>query len=224
VCEPVDHGTALFHFRNGMELGDMDCRAHFGWMTIQGQGVPQKDYKKGLDLIKEAEDQSLWALNYLGFINLEGVDEHCIDYPAALTYFSRAAEKGHLEAKVNLAYMYLQGKGMKAQTWEAAKLFTVTAERGHSIAQVHLGMMYRDGVGVKPNLKVSKSWFEKAAKQKDALGSYALGKMMLDNKGSDWLDIVDLFQHAAQQGNVRGIMYDSIYIDTLARIFDGYEK
>lgn len=64
----------------------------------------------------------------------------------------------------------------------------------------------------------------------------------MDNPTSDWyyysfiyllvylfniiyllrLDIVDLYQHAAQLGNVRGIMYDSIYIDSLARIFDGY--
>jgi hypothetical protein len=42
-------------------------------MTIQGQGVPEKDYQTGLKLIQEASTDSLWALNYLGFINLEGV-------------------------------------------------------------------------------------------------------------------------------------------------------
>jgi len=220
--ETVDHGNAVYHFRNGMELGDMNCRAHFGWMTIQGQGVPEKDYKGGLALIKEAEPQSLWALNYLGFINLEGIGVNPIDYEKAFQYFAKASDLGHLEAKVNLAFMHLQGKGTKNSVWEAAKLFTQAAERGHSIAQVHLGMMYRDGVGVKANPVVAKQWFEKSAKQKDALGSYSLAKMMMDNSTADWLDIVDLYQHAAQQGNVRGIMYDSIYIDSLARIFDGY--
>jgi len=222
--EQVDLGNAVYHFRNGIEVGDMDCTAHFGWMTIQGQGVPEKNYSEGLQMIQDAEIglKSLWALNYLGFINLEGVEEHRIDYDTAFKYFTKASDLGHLEAKVNLAFMHLQGKGTKPSVWEAAKLFTVAAERGHSIAQVHLGMMYRDGVAVKPNITTAKQWFERAAAQKDALGSYCLGKLLMDTPTSDWLDIVDLYQHAAQQGNVRGIMYDSIYIDSLARIFDGY--
>lgn len=37
--------------------------------------MPEKNYNEGLRLIEEAEVglKSLWALNYLGFINLEGV-------------------------------------------------------------------------------------------------------------------------------------------------------
>jgi TPR repeat protein len=72
------------------------------------------------------------------------LEEHRIDYEAALKYFTSASDQGlvgmscsrlatHgscLEAKVNLAFMHLQGRGTKASVWEAAKLFTVAAERG----------------------------------------------------------------------------------------------
>jgi hypothetical protein len=48
--------------------------------------------------------------------------------------------------------------------------------------------------------------------------------MMLHYDNTDWLDIVDLFIAAAEKGNTRGLIMESIYIDTLARVFDGYLK
>jgi len=219
---PVDHSAAVHHFREGIEMGDNDCKAHFAWMVLQGQGVPEKDLIKGLKMLKEAEPVSLDALCYTGLLYNHGIG-YPGNYETAFDYFTRGSNQGHLESKVNLAFMHLHGKGTGKSVWDAAKLFTQAAERGHSLAQCHLGMMYRDGVGVKVNPQVAKSWFEKAAGQGDALGNYCLAKMQLDNpESTDWLDVVDLFSKACQQGNVRGAFNDGIYVDSLARVFDGY--
>lgn len=138
--------------------------------------------------------------------------------------------------KVPLQATLAYTTGTSQSTWEAAKYFTQAAERGHPLAQVHLGMMYRDGVGIKKSLVDAKRWqiltlhtlilprFEKASKQNSPLGKYCLGELMLHYENTDWLDIVDLFIAAAEKGNARGRIMESIYIDTLARVFDGYMK
>lgn len=71
---PIDLSAAVHHFRDGIDMGNHDCKAHFAWMTLQGQGVPEKDLIKGMTMLKEAEAAgSLEALCYLGFISMEGV-------------------------------------------------------------------------------------------------------------------------------------------------------
>lgn len=66
--------------------------------------------------------------------------------------------------------------------------------------------------------------FEKASRQEFPLGKYCLAELQLHYDNTDWLDIVDLFIAAAEKGNTRGRIMESIYIDTLARVFDGYMK
>eukprot|EP01127_Copromyxa_protea_P011650 TRINITY_DN2948_c0_g1_i2.p1 TRINITY_DN2948_c0_g1~~TRINITY_DN2948_c0_g1_i2.p1 ORF type:complete len:328 (+),score=60.59 TRINITY_DN2948_c0_g1_i2:148-984(+) len=216
----VDLGAAYFHFQTGAEMGNKNCKAHIGWMTVAGLGVPFANVVEGMKLLHSVED-SPEALNYLGFCAMEGIGQRC-NVQLAFEYFTKAAQKDHLEGLLNLGYMHLQGRGTPQSTWDAAKCFTQAAERGNPLAQIHLGMMYRDGVGVKTSIPEAKAWFERASQQEHPLGKYCLAELMLHYENTDWLDIVDLFIAASEKGNTRGRIMESIYIDTLARVFDGY--
>ena len=56
--------------------------------------------------------------------------------------------KGHLEAQLNLGFMYNQGLGVPQDNIEAAKWYRQAAEQGLAEAQAELGTLYFHGLGV----------------------------------------------------------------------------
>jgi len=130
----------------------------------------------------------------------------------------------HPEAMMNLAYLHLLGRGTKKNAYEAAKYFREAADYGNPIAQVHVGMMARDGINGPKSPQEAKAWFEKAAGSGHPLGKYALADLMLKSSHTDWMEITDLFIAASSTGNVRGLVSEAIYIDTLARVLSSYNS
>jgi TPR repeat protein len=66
-------------------------------------------------------------------------------------------------AESNLGFMYLQGRGVPANTKEAAKLFRKAARTGDATAQYNLGLLYYLGSGVKQDSGVAAKLFRAAA-------------------------------------------------------------
>ena len=62
----------------------------------------------------------------------EGVDQ---DYAQAITWWGKAAEKGHPVAQNNLGLMYAQGHGVTQDYVEAHKWFSLASEAGDESAK-----------------------------------------------------------------------------------------
>ncbi|MBO7081127.1 MAG: sel1 repeat family protein [Neisseriaceae bacterium] len=93
----------------------------------------------------------------------------------ALSYYQKAALKGHPEAQFNLAVMYNTGEGTERDESKAALWYEKAALQGHANAQYNLGVMYDRGTGVLQSYDRAIEWYEKAASQGVASASNNLG-------------------------------------------------
>ena len=88
-----------------------------------------------------------------------------------------AAEKGDVQAQLNLGEMYRTGEGVAQDYKEAAAWFRKAADQGLAQAQYDLGLMYHEGKGVAKDDKEAAAWFRKAADQGHADARAALQKL-----------------------------------------------
>ena len=86
-----------------------------------------------------------------------------VDDKAAVDWLKRASDKGHLDAKYQLALLYSEGRGVLQDHAESAKLITELVEKGHVDAQAQLGNMYRRGVGFELSKPNAYLWYNLAA-------------------------------------------------------------
>ncbi len=78
----------------------------------------------------------------------------------------KAADQGHdADAQYNLGIMYAQGKSVKLDFREAARLYRKAADQGNANAQCSLGFMYAQRQGVKQDFSEALRWFRKASEQ-----------------------------------------------------------
>lgn len=78
----------------------------------------------------------------LGILNQTKPDtEH------AYTLFKSAAELGHIESKIKVAWARLLGNHLKQNITQAGELFDELATKGNADAQMGLGFMFATGVG-----------------------------------------------------------------------------
>ena len=93
------------------------------------------------------------------------------DYDRALAIWTPLAETGHVNAQVNLGFMYDYGNGVKRDYRLAANWYRAAAIQGSAAGQYNLSLLIADGK-VKPLAgRSSRYWLEKAAAQgfEDAL-------------------------------------------------------
>lgn len=121
------------------------------------------------------------------------------------------AERGNLEAQVNIAITYFNNKNYA----ESVKWFTKAAESGNATAQYNLGNMYSDGVGglTKDPIEAVK-WYGKAAEQGYGFAQNNLGIAYENGQGvkQDYAEAIKWFTKAADQNvavaqNSLGAMY-----------------
>ena len=122
------------------------------------------------------------------------------------TGLRKNAEAGIVADQVKLAGCYAEGRGVKADTQEAAKWYRAAAERGNVTAQCHLGRFYEKGSGVQKNELEAVQWYRKAAGKGDAYGEFLLGVAYECGVGvkRDYKQAVDLYQKSADRGCVYG--------------------
>jgi len=193
-------------------------------MKIEGHDGVDKHFEEGFKLLNELVATSGDANNYLGFLYLEGIGVER-DFAKAVVYFTEARDRSNPAGTVNLAQMYLNGWGIPKNPAEAAKILTAVAERGYSIAQAYLGMMYRDGIGAPQSDELALKWLKKSSDAHDTFGMYGYGKFLLEkDPDSDWMSLIDYFIKAAEKGNSeQGELYENLYVDGLARVFEGVD-
>ncbi len=78
----------------------------------------------------------------------------------------RAAEQGHLEACLEVAQLYYEGKEVAQHSETALRFFEIAACQGHPYAQWVMGEAYRGGFGGREkNLSRAVMWYRRAARQ-----------------------------------------------------------
>ena len=78
----------------------------------------------------------------------------------------QAAERGNTVSMVNLANMYLAGRGVPQSDAEAFRWYREAAERGDRGGQRMMGVMYSAGLGVPKDDDAAARWFRRAAGEK----------------------------------------------------------
>ena len=100
------------------------------------------------------------------------------NYHEAEKWLLLAANSGHSDAQLKLAYLYyLIGVNGKKNPIEAQKWFEKSAQQGNVDAQYNLGVLYKDGVGIKKDLVAAKKWLTLAAQQGDAAAKKLLADL-----------------------------------------------
>lgn len=81
----------------------------------------------------------------------------------AVRWLQSAAEKGSLQAMVQLGRLYRSGFGVLQDYGLAHKWITTAAERGDPEGMLEMGRLYRDGVGIPRDALLAYVWFNRAA-------------------------------------------------------------
>ncbi|MSU60997.1 MAG: sel1 repeat family protein [Pedosphaera sp.] len=149
----------------------------------------------------KAEAGDSLAENRLGEIYAEGKQVRQ-DYPEAIKWYRKAADKGFAKAEYNLGVLYEIGQGVPRDEAEAARWYRKAADQGHSDSQYNLAAMYGLGRGVKRDPKEAFKWYERAAEQGDALACYNLAERYERAKdvGQDLVEAYKWHSLAAERG------------------------
>ncbi|KAG0060130.1 hypothetical protein BGZ89_012534 [Linnemannia elongata] len=114
------------------------------------------------------------------------------------------AERGDMNAQVELGDAYETGKGVTEDYISAIKYFRRAANRGHAMAQYRMGLLYKHGRGVEKNPYRADSWFEKADKQDLPQAQYQLGlaRMLSKNYSSAMTYFIKAAKHGHAESEV----------------------
>lgn len=125
------------------------------------------------------------------------------DYKTAFKLLEPLAKRGDRTAQNNLAVLYQDGLGVKADPVKALYWYEKSGAQGEAEAQFMAGLMYSDGIGTKQDYKKAAYWYAKAANQghseaqNNLAARYATGTGVDKNmeKAKFW------YAKAAAQGN-----------------------
>lgn len=108
---------------------------------------------------------------------------HSGAYEGAVEYFSKAADKGHLQAMYYMGYCYYWGYGT-AQSYEKAfEWFYEAANRGDHYSQYMLGLCFAKGHGVEQSSNDAVKWWRLSAKSGNCDAQCDLGNCYRDGFG-----------------------------------------
>src|SRR5216684_4840594 len=101
------------------------------------------------------------------------------DYVTAFKELKRLADKGDIEAKTMIGFMYANGLGVQRNYAQALDWYQRAANQGDSKAQHNLGVMYENGIGVQQDFAKAASLYEKAAAKGDMSATSNLGLLYI---------------------------------------------
>lgn len=196
------------------------------------QGLPNAQlylaqiYHEGVGVEKKYNDAYYWALKCAQNTDSKfGNTEDCIteaqflvgtcyfygtgisvDKDEAIKWYTKAADKGHLEAMYNLAYCMMLS-GTRENKQKGFKLFQSAADKGHIGAQFGVALAYYNGDGVKRDTIKALEWLKKSAENnysqaQGLLGqSYQFGQLVPKNISN----AIKWYTKAADGGETRAM-------------------
>ncbi|WP_211333132.1 tetratricopeptide repeat protein [Pseudorhodoferax soli] len=154
----------------------------------------------------QAQAQALYAQAR----HYAGVTGQVVDLAQAHAYLRQAAERGHVQAQVDLGYLYLDGNAQVPKDPAAAfHWFRTAAGHGAVPAQCMLGDFYANGWGgARKDAAEALRWYRRSAATDAPCASraqYALYRAYADGAGvrRDMPAAIAWLQQAAEAGNPR---------------------
>jgi len=140
-CEQ-NYSTAADWYRKAASTGNSRAKVNLGICLTHGRGVDRVDHEQANVLFKEAiEGGNLEASYAMGLSHCHGrgVEQ---SHATALSYWQRAADKGHVLAARQVGYAYWKGQGGYAKILERAKKYMKSsAAQGEPTAIANLKLM-----------------------------------------------------------------------------------
>lgn len=192
------------------------------------QNVKSADFKRAETAIKDGDfatarkligDQSAFELLQKLADSNDTNAQHCLallhykgdivaqDFPKAIIWFTKAAERGHGRAQLNLGLAYSRGEIVITDHKEAGRWFKLASDQGLSLAQYNLALLHVEGSGVEQSYTEAARLFERAAAQGDADACYQLA--MQHERGWGFVPnktkALEYYQKAADQGVTEAI-------------------
>ena len=130
------------------------------------------------------ENNSLFALTVLACnqgdarqcFNAGTISKTEGDYDSAIKFYNKSCDANDSKGCNNLAYLYLEGKGVKRNIKIAKKFSNKACSLGNNIACLNLGKLYYSNKGgLGRDLNKSLSFFEIACKNGNMEGCYNVG-------------------------------------------------
>ena len=112
------------------------------------------------------------------------------------------AERGAIDAEIELAQRYLQGNGVPQDASLAARWYERAAQAGDCTAQNMMGVFYQSGTGVPADLARAARWYQLAATSDLPPAKLNLGLLYLNGNGvrKDISLAMQLFEDVARRG------------------------
>lgn len=126
------------------------------------------------------------------------------DPSANLEALRRRAEELDVQAQLDLAFRYRDGKGVAQDDAEAMKWAHMAADAGHAEAQDFVGFAYLRGAVVKRNAALAFAYFKEAADE-SAQAAFNLGQCHFGAQGTeqDCAKGIEWWEKAAAKGHGR---------------------
>jgi TPR repeat protein len=170
-----------------VELADRNNFAAQYWLGfIYRSGFcVEKDYKKSFKYFKcAAEHDTIHNMDALYNVGLSfhhgfGVDQ---DYSMASDYYTKAIEKNHPYAILDLGVIYYFGLGVEKDCKKGFECFTKSAQ-DYKRTQYYMGDAYESGDGVKQNNYLAYKYYNLAANNGHKIAQYRLGNLYFYGRG-----------------------------------------
>ena len=104
------------------------------------------------------------------------------DFARAAALWIDHAQRGNLEASINLALLYRDGKGVSQSMTESLKWSTVAAQGGSPEGQYDMGLALLEGKFLPRDLPTALAWLHQSAHQGFAMAMYLLAVTYLDGR------------------------------------------
>jgi len=118
--------------------------------------LPEKTAQKAKAMIGDPKAQYALAV---ALARGDGLPE---DDAAALEWFRKAAEQGHVKACLTMSRLYFTGDGVPQDDRLGAEWLKRAAEGGSSFAQAMTGLLYLGGIGVKQDTNEALHWLSQS--------------------------------------------------------------
>ena len=115
------------------------------------------------------------------------------DYLAAVRWYLKASEEGHMMAEYNLGACYARGLGVPKNFVRSAKWFRLSAEKGFAPAQFNLGCRYFAGEGVPQSDQKAVYWWEASARQGYVYALIMLADCHMEGRGGLQADTAEAY-------------------------------
>jgi TPR repeat protein len=130
------------------------------------------------------------------------------DFPDELQATAKLAHSGNPEAQFSLGFAYDTGnEGLKVNTDEAIRWYTLSAQQGHAPAQNNLGVLYATGHKgrIERNHRMALRWYKAAAENGNASGQFHAALLLISGQGANKPNpeyAHQLLKRAAKQGHM----------------------